>query len=235
VAPPNQVLRGKAPGWEAMPTPRGTWSLACPRIRRYPRKPLVRPSRPMTLSPTGAAILAAFGASAITGAVTFGITVYSSGKQRDRDDAQRAHERERDRNERENKLEDEQRERLRTGYQAVVFAASTMHAVAKQLGLVWAQEPVEQRDQRLNDALRESEHDLGRAIAGLALEEGTQPVVDGLATIRGDFAGYVWFTGQAERQDAGQTAARNEALALLTQIEAKAKEIEELAREHVTP
>jgi hypothetical protein len=50
----------------------------------------------VSLSPTEAAILAAFGASAITGAVTFSITVYSARRQRDRDEQQRQHERERD-------------------------------------------------------------------------------------------------------------------------------------------
>ena len=56
----------------------------------------------MSLSPTEAAILAAFGASAITGAVTFSITVYSARRQRDRDEQQRQHERERDADERAN-------------------------------------------------------------------------------------------------------------------------------------
>ena len=56
----------------------------------------------MSLSPTEAAILAAFGASAITGAVTFSITIYSARRQRDRDEQQRQHERERDADERAN-------------------------------------------------------------------------------------------------------------------------------------
>ena len=140
----------------------------------------------MSLSPTEAAILAAFGASAITGAVTFSITVYSARRQRDRDEQQRQHERERDADERANRLADERRDRLRGGYQAIVYAASTMHAVAKELQAIWANEPVEVRNERLNAVLQDATGDLGRAVASLALDDGTASVIEGLAAIRGD-------------------------------------------------
>ena len=167
----------------------------------------------MSLSPTEAAILAAFGASAITGAVTFSITVYSARRQRDRDEQQRQHERERDADERANRLADERRDRLRGGYQAIVYAASTMHAVAKELQAIWANEPVEVRNERLNAVLQDATGDLGRAVASLALDDGTASVIEGLAAIRGDFARYVVQIELVNRRDAGTPDARREAIA----------------------
>jgi hypothetical protein len=189
----------------------------------------------VSLSPTEAAILAAFGASAITGAVTFSITVYSARRQRDRDEQQRQHERERDADERANRLADERRDRLRGGYQAIVYAASTMHAVAKELQAIWANEPVEVRNERLNAVLQDATGDLGRAVASLALDDGTASVIEGLAAIRGDFARYVVQIELVNRRDAGTPDARREAIALLGQIEAKSGEIERLARSHLAP
>ena len=111
-----------------------------------------------------------------------------------------------------------------------MYAASTMHAVAKELQAIWANEPVEVRNERLNAVLQDATGDLGRAVASLALDDGTASVIEGLAAIRGDFARYVVQIELVNRRDAGTPDARREAIALLGQIEAKSGEIERLAR-----
>jgi hypothetical protein len=114
-----------------------------------------------------------------------------------------------------------------------VFAANTIVGVAKELQAVWAYEPVDDRNERLNATLRDATADLGRAVAGLVLDDGTEPVISRLTTIRGDFAAYEWTMQRVERHGPDLPDARREALDLLAKIERGSREIERLARSHL--
>jgi hypothetical protein len=78
----------------------------------------------------------------------------------------------------------------------------------------------EARGQRIQDQLADANTDLGRAMVRLRLEEGTQPIVDAYARVRGNWFQYQWEVPEADRVHDHSKVAE-----LLRSMEADAKAI----------
>jgi hypothetical protein len=99
----------------------------------------------------------------------------------------------------ERSLRDAKRERLRGDYVAVAWAAENFGSAAKQLGMLWAGDTPEARNQRIQEQLNDANTDLGRAMLRLRMEEGTQPIVDAYQRVRGNWFQYEWQVPEADR------------------------------------
>jgi hypothetical protein len=116
----------------------------------------------------------------------------------ERDEAQHADKR---------SLRDGKSERLRGDYVAVTFAADNVLSASMQLVMLLAGDTPEARGERIQTQLEEATADLGRSMARLKLEEGTQPILEAYNRVRALWFEYQYHVAEADRRHDHQEVA----------------------------
>lgn len=173
-------------------------------------------------------LAAAFVASILTMIGSRWIAGYQSDKAAAQEKLRREHESAQAKLADQRSLRDGKRERLRADYVVVAYAADSILGASKELGVLWAEETVESRDERLNKLLTKATDDLRRATVRMKLEEGTKPLIDAYERVRGHWFQYQWQVPEATRSND-----HSQVLATLLAIESEVQGIIATAKAHL--
>jgi hypothetical protein len=123
------------------------------------------------------ALGSAFVASILTTLGALSVASFQAKRHSEEEERRREHEHHLARLADERSLRDAKRERLRTDYEDVAFAADTIQGATGALAILLRGDTVDARNERLNRTLEEATGNLTRPILRLRLDDGAAPIV----------------------------------------------------------